>query len=118
MTDKSYVDQGLCDFDGEKWVTDQKVREVFREDKPGTAPLFHRLLDVDGDGVCEMIARDGKVYRHEAGKDWQPLPFVLPCGIVAGLRFVDLNGDGKLDVVFSNEKEFGVYLFSDRSEEH
>lgn len=25
----------------------------------------------------------------------------------------DLDGDGKLDIIFSNEKEFGIYLFKD-----
>jgi putative membrane-bound dehydrogenase-like protein len=29
----------------------------------------------------------------------------------AGLRFVDLDEDGQLDVVFSNDEEYGVYLF-------
>lgn len=29
-----------------------------------------------------------------------------------GLRFVDLNDDGYDDVIFSNEREFGIYLFS------
>ncbi len=29
----------------------------------------------------------------------------------AGLRFVDLDEDGHLDVVFSNDQEYGVYLF-------
>ncbi|MCX7702452.1 MAG: hypothetical protein N2039_16390 [Gemmataceae bacterium] len=29
-----------------------------------------------------------------------------------GLRFVDLNGDGHDDVIFANEREFGIYLFS------
>jgi hypothetical protein len=28
------------------------------------------------------------------------------------VRFVDLDGDGKLDLVFSDEKEYGVYLFT------
>jgi putative membrane-bound dehydrogenase-like protein len=28
-----------------------------------------------------------------------------------GLRFVDLDEDGNLDVVFSNDREYGVYLF-------
>jgi hypothetical protein len=31
----------------------------------------------------------------------------------AGLRFVDLDGDGNPDVIFSNEKEYGIYLFKD-----
>jgi putative membrane-bound dehydrogenase-like protein len=30
-----------------------------------------------------------------------------------GLRFIDLDGDGRQDVVFSNEKEYGIYLFTD-----
>ena len=29
----------------------------------------------------------------------------------AGLRFVDLDEDGQLDVVFSNDQEYGIYLF-------
>jgi len=29
----------------------------------------------------------------------------------AGLRFVDLDEDGNLDVVFSNDREYGIYLF-------
>src|SRR5262249_28764543 len=29
----------------------------------------------------------------------------------SGLRFLDLDGDGKLDIIFSNEKEYGIYLF-------
>jgi putative membrane-bound dehydrogenase-like protein len=30
-----------------------------------------------------------------------------------GLRFIDLDGDGFDDVIFSNEKEYGIYLFKD-----
>jgi putative membrane-bound dehydrogenase-like protein len=30
-----------------------------------------------------------------------------------GLRFLDLDEDGNDDVVFSNEKEYGIYLFTD-----
>src|SRR5205823_10577191 len=31
----------------------------------------------------------------------------------SGLRFVDIDEDGNDDVVFSNEKEYGIYLFTD-----
>ncbi|MCI0680820.1 MAG: polysaccharide deacetylase family protein [Gemmataceae bacterium] len=51
------------------------------------------------------------------------LPFNLPPGARLsicdgrgndyGLRFRDLNADGKLDIIFSNEKEYGIYLFTD-----
>jgi putative membrane-bound dehydrogenase-like protein len=30
-----------------------------------------------------------------------------------GLRFIDLDGDGNDDIVFSNETEYGIYLFTD-----
>ncbi len=31
----------------------------------------------------------------------------------SGVRLVDLDQDGKLDLLFSNEKEYGIYLFTD-----
>jgi putative membrane-bound dehydrogenase-like protein len=45
----------------------------------------------------------------------------LPAGLAltdsqgrdAGLRFVDLNGDGHEDIVLSNGERFGVYLYND-----
>src|SRR5262249_49587288 len=30
-----------------------------------------------------------------------------------GLRFIDLDEDGRDDVVFANENEYGIYLFTD-----
>jgi putative membrane-bound dehydrogenase-like protein len=48
------------------------------------------------------------------------MPFSLPPGARLpadgrdhGLRFVDLDGDGNDDVLFSNETEYGIYLFGD-----
>ncbi|MEZ5432056.1 MAG: hypothetical protein R3F31_12965 [Verrucomicrobiales bacterium] len=52
----------------------------------------------------------------------RPHPEVpLPPGVVlkdaqgrdAGVRFVDLNGDGFEDLIFSNEQAYGVYLYND-----
>ena len=39
----------------------------------------------------------------------------LPDGVSgqAGVRFVDINGDGHEDIVFSNAERYGVYLFND-----
>jgi hypothetical protein len=62
-----------------------------------------------------MIDQAGKVYRFEPGKAWQPLPFAMPITPKqAGIRFVELTGKGKLDLVYSNEKIFGVYRFVDK----
>jgi len=97
--------------------------EGWREDLELAMPVatndqarFFLFRDLDGDGVCELIARHG-VYRFAAG--WKKLPFTLPLepldgdGRDAGLRFVDLHGDGRPDLVHSNEQEWGVWLFKD-----
>ncbi|MBI3856325.1 MAG: VCBS repeat-containing protein, partial [Planctomycetes bacterium] len=79
---------------------------------------FFFFRDLDGDGVCELITRGG-IYRF--GDRWTKLPFSLPTepldgsGRDNGLRFVDLNGDGRTDVVYSNEEEWGVWTFKDMS---
>jgi hypothetical protein len=65
---------------------------------------------------------DGNVYTWSTKTaGWGKLPFSLAPGAKApevngpdtGLRLIDLNGDGKLDLVFSNEEEYGIYLFTD-----
>ncbi len=65
---------------------------------------------------------DREVSAMSKGKTIR-LPFLLPPGAKLsitdgrgmdyGLRFVDLDADGKLDIIFSNEKEYGIYLFTD-----
>jgi hypothetical protein len=94
-----------------------------------------RLRDIDGDGICELVvghapktpsarvwAEQPGIYKWSAkGKMWEKLPMNLPgkisivdqMGNDNGVRFIDLNGDGHLDIVYSNEKEYGVYLFKD-----
>ena len=70
--------------------------------------------DVDGDGVAEVFhsgttKNSGQVQRDER----------FPVGISiwtegerdAGLRFADLNEDGRLDIVLSNHDRFGAWLF-------
>ncbi|MGD9647394.1 MAG: PVC-type heme-binding CxxCH protein, partial [Pirellulales bacterium] len=92
-----------------------------------------RLVDVDGAGGCELLIATPKrqlAFTWEASHDddrsaktghWRRLEYALPSGAHfadhqgrdAGLRLVDLDEDLDLDVLFSNEREFGVYLFTD-----
>jgi hypothetical protein len=104
--------EGLFHFDGKKWIADAKIGVG----KTSTTPPVYRLLDLDGDGICEKLDGDAGVHAYQAGKDWQRLPFTRPGhekgSTNAHIRFVDLNGDGKLDVIYADEKEYGVHLFS------
>jgi hypothetical protein len=82
-----------------------------------------RLRDLDGDGRCELLVgsdEQSAAFRWDAGKKrWSALPFTLPPGAAFvdgkgrdhGLRLADVNGDGRDDVVFSNEDRYGLYLF-------
>jgi putative membrane-bound dehydrogenase-like protein len=82
-----------------------------------------RLRDVDGDGISELIVSNPKqngVFKWDAtARSWKLLPFALPKdtmivdgqGHDAGLRFVDVNGDGYDDVLFSNRERYSLHLF-------
>ncbi len=101
-------------FDGKAWSRDARLD--FHEDGRTL-----RLRDLDRDGVCELIASRGSKSAIHSWTDsgWKKLPIALPAGTMLvddrgldrGLRFIDLNGDGKDDLVFSNEEAWSVHLF-------
>ena len=105
--------EGLYHFDGKKWIADPKVGAG----GTSTAVPVYRLLDLDGDGICEKLDGKAGVFAYQPGKDWQRLPFGRPgydkASPTANVRFLDLNGDGKLDIVHANDKEWGVHVFRD-----
>ena len=82
-----------------------------------------RLRDVDDDGRCELLVgndrQNGMFDWSETDQSWKQLPYGLPAdtsivnaaGEDNGLRFVDLNGDGHDDLLFSNENEYSVHIF-------
>jgi hypothetical protein len=115
-----------------RWDDAAEDFEKFR-DILATFDRRHLRRDLDGDGTFEVIhpsyiktlagrqtvapserKRDtGYIY----GKD-RLLPFTLPDGTRidgrdTGLRFVDVNNDGKLDCLFSNAERYSLHLFKD-----
>lgn len=121
--------KGAWQFDGEKWVTNKWLLNGLELDgqpiltSTQTRDRGVRLRDIDGDGICELIvgndSQNAAFKWSEQEKSWKKLPYALPKGASIvdslgrdnGLRFVDLNGDGFDDIVFSNESAFSVNLF-------
>ncbi|MSU36973.1 MAG: c-type cytochrome [Pedosphaera sp.] len=82
------------------------------------------LHDFDRDGVEERLTTQPGTNRIEhwdaATKAWLDAGYRLPEGVEmldrlgrdAGLRFVDLNGDGFDDILFSNPERFAIHLWT------
>lgn len=121
--------QGGWDFDGAKWVrNDSLLRGLEINNQPvytGKNGMGRgaRLRDVDQSGRCSFIVsypKQNAIFERSPQQQlWSPKKFSLPNGITiaddtghdAGLRFVDIDGDGYDDIVLSNEKEFAIYTF-------
>jgi len=69
---------------------------------------------VSGSGGTEIQS------KNSANSAWTKAGFQLPDGVTVldangadvGLRFVDLNGDGFDDILFSNARRYGIYLWT------
>jgi hypothetical protein len=121
-------------FDGTDWVADKDLLNGLQvQGKPVyTTGDGHdrgvRLRDVLHSGAVQVIVgnpdQDALFAWSPAEKAWKQAAFALPAGTTivdsegndAGLRFVDINNDGYDDVVFSNEKSFGAYIFSPKKD--
>jgi putative membrane-bound dehydrogenase-like protein len=103
----------------ETWTRDESLsRGVQLRPAPG-----FRLRDVNNDGNCELVIatpeRNAIYSWSRENERWQKLPYSLPPeasfvdgdGRDFGLRFVDFNDDGYDDVIYSNAKSYGLYLF-------
>ena len=121
---------GNWHFNGRRWIEDQSLMAgLFVDDEPVLTGFDGidrgvRLRDLDKDGRCEVVVSNDEqqaIFSWSPEKrTWTKLPFALPAGVSLvnaegmdnGVRFVDLDEDGYDDVIFSNEKNFGLYLFS------
>jgi putative membrane-bound dehydrogenase-like protein len=119
---------GAWHFDGHKWVSDPALLAGLDVIGP-VLTCDHgidrgvRLNDLDNSGHCELIVGNDKqnaVFAfNEQQKQWTTLPFALPAGTSiidsqgrdAGLRLIDVDGDGHTDVLFSNESRYSLDLF-------
>jgi len=121
---------GAWHWQGRSWVEDRRLLEGLEIDG---RPVYTsrrgrdcgvRLRDLDRNGRCELIV--GNEHQQavfawsRAKKTWQKLPFTLPPGTAivdgqgkdAGLRFVDIDQDGRDDVISSNEGGYSLHLFT------
>lgn len=80
----------------------------------GPAPLFADRGDLDGDGALDVVvALDARTlvwYRPAPlGLPWTARAITLPdsFGTAKAVRLADLDGDGRLDIVFSGESAGG-----------
>ena len=126
---------GIWDFDGREWIArPDGLAGLESQGKIATSESGRdtgvRMLDLNGDGICELVVANPKQNAAfgltVVGSDakWQRLPFALPRGATivdnqgrdAGLRFVDFNEDGRLDVVFSNADRYLACIFNGMQE--
>jgi putative membrane-bound dehydrogenase-like protein len=121
-------------FDGKGWMPDndllaglefdgKPILTAAGDDAHSMKDRGVRLRDIDGDGRCELIVANESqkaVFSwSDATRSWKRMPYSLPAntslvnaqGRDNGLRFVDVNGDGFADILFSNEKFFSLHLF-------
>jgi putative membrane-bound dehydrogenase-like protein len=91
---------------------------------PATIPPGRLFHDFDHDGLKERLTSNpgtNQIERWDAtSQAWVTADYALPEGVRlvdeaakdAGLRFVDLNGDGFDDILFSNPQGYAIHLWS------
>ena len=119
---------GLWHFDGQSWLPVAEGLAGLELDGPiltcrNKQDEGVRLCDLDRDGICELLVsnpRQQAAFAWSADRNaWAKLPFTLPAGATivdsqgrdAGLRLVDIDEDGHLDVVFSNAERYLLQTF-------
>lgn len=117
---------GMWQFDGNAWtrLSGFEVGPEGQEPRTIAAGIDTglRFRDIDGDGTDECLGGadvGNAVYCFTPGGGWTNAGFTLPegCSLVDaagrdnGVRLVDLDHDGDLDLVRSNLKGYAVHRF-------
>jgi hypothetical protein len=76
---------------------------VFRPEWSNGLPLGAsniRLVDLDGDGICELVLTSGTDWRvfFLRNENWTEIPGILPITAAQNVSFADANGDGNPDL--------------------
>jgi putative membrane-bound dehydrogenase-like protein len=120
----------VAHFNGTNWVLDAELTRTIEvaAGRKANEITGVQVCDLDRDGCCELILGGEQgastiLSWSPEKKAWQKAAFSLPAGasipapillaLETGTRFADLDGDGKLDVIWSNEESYGLYLFKD-----
>lgn len=100
------------------WIRAEQIVEFIRHARQ---EYGRRVKFLNFREASEKLERLAPGERQSAIKpSGKPPELPLPPGVLPtdpqgrdnGLRFVDLNGDGHDDIVFSNAQRYGVYLFN------
>ncbi len=126
---------GAWIFDGQQWVEKPSLLNGLElEGQPIYTSWKHRdrgvrLRCLGPGGLCYLIvgneSQNGVFAWSPRKHRWTRLAYGLPPntsivdeeGRDNGLRFVDIDGDGYADVLFSNAKRFSLHLFAPKAPE-
>ena len=124
-----YQQKGAYLNNGNGWTSAPQYTPPFHIAADGYGTLGARFVDLNGDGKIDLVFHRWINGQHQQkgaylnnGNGWTSAPqYTPPFHIAAdgygdlGARFVDLNGDGKIDMVFhrwinGQHQQKGAYL--------